>query len=369
MRVADRLARREETWRELDLLLRRMEFRRLGRRARPEEIVWVESEADAARRREQARAPGAADVIRLGELYRAACADLMLAEAYDLPRETVAYLHALVARGHSAVYRARGFRFRAWAHALFVTVPRRLRADPTLKLAALAFWGPFILCALLAMARPPFAEQIVGADQVAMMEEMYAQPPAQMERDDAVMAGFYIQHNTTIGLQCFAWGLLMGLGSLFILLTQGIQLGAIFGHMAITPQAGHFYTFVTAHGPFELTAIVLSGAAGLRMGYGLIDTKGQTRLASLRREAIQALPTVGAVVVLFFLAAFLEGFVSASALPYPFKAGIAVACAAMLAAYLLLGGRGGTTAEAPASTAREATNRPGGAYNPGRPLP
>ena len=86
-------------------------------------------------------------------------------------------------------------------------------------------------------------------------------------------------------------------------------------------------------------AIVFSGAAGLRLGYGLIDTQGQTRLASLHREARNALPTVGLAVVLFLLAAFLEGYVSASALPYSAKAAIALVCTCLLAAYLALGGR------------------------------
>ena len=104
-------------------------------------------------------------------------------------------------------------------------------------------------------------------------------------RSDTMMAGFYIQHNTTIGLQCFAWGLFFGLGSLYELLSNGMILGTVFGHMAVSPNARNFFTFVTAHGPFELTAIVFSGAAGLRLGSGLIDTQGQTRLASLRREA------------------------------------------------------------------------------------
>ena len=109
--------------------------------------------------------------------------------------------------------------------------------------------------------------------------------------------------------------------------------------MATSPSAGNFYEFVTAHGPFELTAIVLSGAAGLRLGWGLVETQGQTRLASLRREAANALPIVGAASVLFVLAAFLEGFVSASPLPYAAKAAIAIASAALLLCYLLLGGR------------------------------
>jgi uncharacterized membrane protein SpoIIM required for sporulation len=169
---------------------------------------------------------------------------------------------------------------------------------------------------------------------------MYAEPiGSTLGRDDALMAGFYIQHNASIGLQCYAWGLTFGLGTLSVLFDNAKVLGAAFGYMARTPYAGHFYTFVTAHGPFELTAIVFSGAAGLRLGWGLIDTRGQTRLASLRREAAGSLPTVGAAVFLFVLAAFLEGFVSGSALPYPYKAAIALVSAALLVAYLALGGR------------------------------
>jgi uncharacterized membrane protein SpoIIM required for sporulation len=242
------------------------------------------------------------------------------------------------------VYRAKGFRFSDWGATLFGTVPRRLRSDPALRLAALVFWGGFLLCALLAAGRSGFDEKVIGAPFIEMMDTMYAEPLDAARKDGAVrsdtlMAGFYIQHNTSIGLRCFAWGLFFGLGSLLELASEGMILGTVFGHMAASPSAANFFTFVTAHGPFELTAVVFSGAAGLRLGWGLIDTRGQTRLASLRREAANALPTVGAAIVLFVLAAFLEGFVSASSLPYPVKAGIAIASALLLAVYIGFGGR------------------------------
>jgi uncharacterized membrane protein SpoIIM required for sporulation len=319
LRVVERLAQREASWRELDALL---DLLARGGRGRV--------------RAEQ--------VFRLGALYRAACADLMLAESHHLPREAVAYLHALVGRAHNAIYRAKGFRFSDWGAALFGTVPRQLRRDPALRLAAVTFWGAFLLCALLAAGRADFAPRVAGEAFLDQLEAMYAEPigaarKGTAERNDAMMAGFYIQHNASIGLQCFAWGLLFGLGSLYELLSNGILLGTAFGHMARGPSAANFYTFVTAHGPFELTAIVFSGAAGLRLGAGLIDTQGQTRLASLRREAARALPVAGAAVILFVLAAFLEGFVSASGLPYSGKAAIALFTAALLVAYLALGGR------------------------------
>lgn len=343
MRVADRLARRESTWRELDELLRRLGPARLRRTSLPagDDVVWLDEDGrPIVQGARAAMGPGPADVIRLGELYRAACADLMLAEAYDLPRETVAYLHALVGRAHNALYRARGFKVRRWALELVGEVPRRLRAEPALRLAALLFWGTFLTCALLSAGRPGFARELVGEAAIEQVDQMYADlNRVREQRDDSLMTGFYIQHNASIGLQCYAWGITLGLGTLYVLLSNALILGAMFGHMATSPHAANFFTFVTAHGPFELTAIVFSGAAGLQLGRGLIVTRGQTRLASLRREARASLPTVGAAVFLFILAAFLEGYVSASALPYPVKAGIALVSATLLVVYLALGGR------------------------------
>ena len=320
MRVVDRLADREEDWKELQLRLARLERGRVGQLT-----------------------PG--DVLRLGELYRSSCADLMLAEAHDLPRDAVSYLHSLVGRAHNAVYRARGFRLAEWGRVIFEEVPARLRADPMLRVSAMTFWGLFLICAFVAAARPGYAAKIHGDRAIEAMEEAFDRAfdakggRGDLGRDDSLMAGFYIAHNAGIGLSCYAWGLLFGIGSLWTLASNAIILGSAFGHMATTPQAGHFFTFVTAHGPFELTAIVFAGAAGLRLGSGLVFAGRRSRMASLRVEAANSLPIAGVSVILFVLAAFLEGFVSASPLPYWSKAGFAIVSASVLAVYLVAPGR------------------------------
>ena len=167
---------------------------------------------------------------------------------------------------------------------------------------------------------------------------MYSKPPSSFG-DDAqrsTMTGFYVLNNAGIGLRAFAGGILGGVGSLLILGSNALTLGAIFGHMFTSPQRANFVEFVTAHGPFELTAVVLSAAAGLRLGWALLDTRGWSRLESLRRTAPEALSTAGLATVLFILAAFIEGFVSPSTLPYRTKAAVAVGTAAILVVYLLL---------------------------------
>src|SRR5690606_20677456 len=98
----------------------------------------------------------------------------------------------------------------------------------------------------------------------------------------------------------------------------------------------NFFQFVTAHGPFELTAIALSAGAGLRMGLGLFSTGGLRRIDSLRRSALQAVPIMSAAVVLFFLAAFTEGFVSPSPLPYVVKAAWAIMSSGLMMFYFVV---------------------------------
>jgi uncharacterized membrane protein SpoIIM required for sporulation len=94
--------------------------------------------------------------------------------------------------------------------------------------------------------------------------------------------------------------------------------------------------FVTAHGTFELTAIALAAAAGLRIGSGWLITGGMTRLASLRLQALRAVPIMGASGVLFILAAFTEGLISPSGLPYLVKALFGMFASTLLMFYFII---------------------------------
>src|SRR6187551_1860905 len=86
-----------------------------------------------------------ADVSRFGALYRAACADLALAYAYQLPQNTVQYLHRLVGRAHNQLYRSRKFEVKKWAEMLLFDVPQTIFRDRCVQIMFCVFWGLFIL--------------------------------------------------------------------------------------------------------------------------------------------------------------------------------------------------------------------------------
>jgi len=312
MQAAELLEQRREQWSTLEMLCRRME-RGSRRRLQPETLNQFAS------------------------LYRSACSDLALADAYHLPPGTVDYLHQLVGRAHNQLYRSSGFRLGTWWRELMFEVPQRLFADNALRLAFVVFWGTMFVAGWLAYSSADFRQQVLGEDFMTMLEQMHADSATGRSANDAAsMTGFYIRNNTGIGLQCFAGGLLFGVGGLVTMLFNAIWLGAAFGYMATVGGDTDFFEFVTAHGPFELNAIVLSAAAGMRLGFSLVDTGGRSRSDSLRRAAREAVPTMAAAAILFIAAGFIEAWISPSTAPYWFKALVAVASASMLLIYFVL---------------------------------
>lgn len=313
----------------------------LARRQR----VWAETE-DALKTRTHGSGArsinGDPPAARFATLYRSACADLALADAYHLPESTVGYLHHLVARAHLRFYRRLRISWRRLSHQILVEVPGRLYGDGCLRTALLSFYGTFLLSALYGWASPEAAQSYLSEGMVDDLKEMYAEPPNRRTAEQGgVMYGFYVNNNVGITLACFASGIFAGIGSLLWLAANGVFLGFCFGYMTTVDASTklHFFEFVTAHGPFELTGIALGGAAGLRLGLGLVRTRGLPRLASLMRSARESVPIIAVAAVLVATAAPIEAFVSPSGLPWAAKGVVALLCAAVLVFYLVVLGR------------------------------
>ena len=189
----------------------------------------------------------------------------------------------------------------------------------------------FILVALLVFALPGLAAgtwayfeddaiySLIDARQVSQIERMY-DPEARVlgrEREadtDIYMFGFYIKNNISIAFRCFAGGMLLGIGTLLVLFFNGMFIGGIAGHLTRLDYVDTFYPFVVGHGSFELTAIVFSGAAGLRLGYALVNPGPFSRLDALRLAGRDVVPMIYGIVLMLIIAAFLEAFWSSSTL-------------------------------------------------------
>lgn len=315
MKVSELLEKRRQNWQELETLCNQVASR--GKRNL-----------------------GATAVSRFAALYRSACADLALADAYQLPPNTVHYLHRLVGRAHNQLYRSRIFNFAQWGRMLFLDAPRKIFGDGCVIFAFCFFWGIFLLSAVFAYSEglwPGYAEKMLRPEGIQQLESSFENPMnGRNFETNFAMAAFYIQHNTGIGLQCFAYSLLI-IPGMCVTMFNSAYLGAAFGYMfrPDVDSGANFRNFVTAHGPFELTAIALSYGAGLRLGMSWLITKGLTRLGSLRQTATETMPIMGAAMGMFFMAAGIEAFVSPSGLWWEVKATVAILSTAVLLFYFV----------------------------------
>jgi uncharacterized membrane protein SpoIIM required for sporulation len=286
----------------------------------------------------------AEEISRIFGLYREVCTDLVRAKRMGAPPATVAYLDALVSRGHSQLYSGGGSRFLRFGHLVRKAFPRALRENGRMFLIAnVLFWLPFAVALWRSIESEAFSARVLPIEMLEQMAQAYEGElhEGRTAGSNAAMAGFYVFNNVGIAFRCFATGILFGLGSAFFLVYNGAVTGAIVGHVIRVGGGPNILTFVCGHAPLELAAIVISGAAGLQMGQALVVTNGRTRLGSLWACREKILVQILGAALMLLAAAAIEGFWSPSPAPAKLKWAMGSLLLLLVVIYLGLAGRRG----------------------------
>jgi len=280
------------------------------------------------------------EVSEFSELFRALCYDLAQVRSRDWSSSLERYLNDLVVRGHGAFYGGRP-RPRGQALRFFSTgFPRRLRENHVFFWVSLALFAvPLLVSWVVVAMEPSLAHRVLPGTALYSMEEMYSRDFGEVERQDAAMAGFYVRHNTSIAFQCFALGFFLGIGTIYVLLSNGIQLGTVSGYVIAQGHGERFLGFVCGHSSFELTAIVVAGAGGLILGHAILAPGSLTRAEALKERGRVAVELALGAAAMLFVAAMIEGFWSAQPLPLGIKSVTAAILWIVVIAYLALAGR------------------------------
>lgn len=253
-------------------------------------------------------------------------------------------LNRLVLRAYQQFYRT--LPGRADALLAFITAgfPRLVRREAILfGVCALLFYLPLFGMGWSVYAAPELVYSLLNHEQVAELEAMYRPESHAAGRgadSDVLMLGYYIANNIGIAFRTFAAGIVAGIGTVFILLMNGVYIGAVAGYLTAQGHGGTFYPFVAGHSAFELTGIVLAGVAGLKLGLALLAPGRLSRPAALRRAAAISVRLLYGVAGLLLLAAAIEAFWSSSHhLPAAVRYGCGGAGWLLLTVYLLGAGR------------------------------
>ncbi len=284
------------------------------------------------------------------ENYRLLCHHLSLARSRHYSPLLVERLEQMVIRSHQLFYKRKTHLLSTVLRYFTFDFARSVRSEwRWVLLSAILFFGSFIGMIVSLQFYPDMVYTVISAEQLADMETMYDPTVDKIGRNrdsatDFQMFGYYIFNNTGIGLKTFASGLVFGIGSVITLLFNGLVIGGVAGHLTYIGYSSTFWPFVSGHSAMELGAIVLSGAAGFKLGFSIISPGRKSRLRSLRDSAREAVFMMYGVATMFIVAAFIEAYWSSiSTMPAMIKYSVGIGLWVLLLIYFVFVGRSRAT--------------------------
>ena len=215
--------------------------------------------------------------------------------------------------------------------------------------AALWYVRPFVAAAALLMFVPAAVVAVhlssdrAALDAIASPAERVAFRQAGTEyysaQPSAQFASQVFTNNVRVALLAFSAGIVVCLFSALVLAANGINLGQF---VAIFVDAGRgleLFGLLVPHGVIELSAVVVAGGAGLRLGWTVIDPGDRRRGAALAEEGRRAVALVMGAAAMLLVAGIIEGFVTGSALPTAIRISLGAAVGAAFWLYAWSFGR------------------------------
>jgi uncharacterized membrane protein SpoIIM required for sporulation len=279
------------------------------------------------------------ELREFGLLYRQVAADLSAVRSDRASGTLEEYLNRLLSRAHNRIYSGRkaGFasvaRFMAWE---YPRIFRRL--FPFVLTSTLIFLAGAALGTLLTLARPEFMRLLLGPAMLETIDhhQMWTHSILSMKPQASTAI---LTNNIGVSFMAFAGGIAGGLGTLYFMFFNGLEMGVVSTACARAHMALDLFSFVAAHGALELPSIFIAGGAGLRLGAGLLFPGMLSRKDSLALAAKDAIRLLAGVVPLLFVAGMLEAFLSPSGAPVGLKFAVGAVLLTGLGLWLAEGGR------------------------------
>jgi uncharacterized membrane protein SpoIIM required for sporulation len=274
------------------------------------------------------------EIQELALLYRQAASDLSRVREEPTGAELARYLNQLLGRAHNLIYMGRRARSKGILHFYLYEFPEIFRRTfPAILAAFLIFVAGTLIGLLLSMGNPAFPRYLLGGKMIETIEhhQMWTQSIVTIK---PLASSAIMTNNLTVCFTTFALGVTAGLGTVWMLLLNGLLFGVVNVACWRAGLLFSLWSFVAPHGVLELPAIFIAGGAGLTIGRGVLFPGELPRRVSLARAGALAVRTVLGTIPLLLVAGTMEGFVSPSSLPAPVKFLASATLGAMLVLYL-----------------------------------
>jgi uncharacterized membrane protein SpoIIM required for sporulation len=285
--------------------------------------------------RSGARALTHTELQELALLYRQTASDLATIREDASSRSLAHYLNQLLGRTHNLIYMGRRSNPVGIIKFYRQTFPQIFHETLPYTITATAiFFATAAAGLMVALVDPGFPRYVLGPDMIDTIEkqQMWTHSIVTVK---PLESSHIMTNNLSVSLTTFALGMTGGLGTVLMLVFNGLLFGVISGACWRAGMIGQLMSFVAPHGVIELPAIFIAGGAGLMLAKGLLFPGTLPRRASLAFEGGRAVRLVLGIIPMLIVAGTIEGFVSPTDLAPRWKYALAAGMSALLLLYLM----------------------------------
>uniref|UniRef100_UPI00404B5C1A stage II sporulation protein M n=1 Tax=Flavobacterium sp. TaxID=239 RepID=UPI00404B5C1A len=250
----------------------------------------------------------------LSDLYIEITDHLSYAKTFYPKSNTEIFLNALAAQAHRQIYKTKRESKNRIVSFWKIEFPTMFyKHQRELLIAFLIFLFFAAVGAFSSANEGDFVRAILGDGYVNMtLDNIENNDPMKVYKEMGefnMFLGITI-NNIKVALMAFIYGILLGIGTLFILMQNGLMLGS-FQYFFFEKGLGwESVRTIWIHGTIEISVIIIAGCAGLVLANGLLFPGTYTRLESFKRGVLNGLKIVVSTIPFFVIAGFLEGFVT-----------------------------------------------------------
>jgi len=252
-------------------------------------------------------------------LYRQVASDLSTLRQDSTARAYAELVNQLLARAHNIIYSSRRKGFRRIFDFLLDGYPAVVQRHFRYVMVSLVIMlAGGTMGTVLTLARPQFMRHMLGPEMVDTIEhhKMWTESIVGIEPE---ASGRIMTNNLSVCFMAFAGGIAFGILPIWSMFFNGLLLGVVGVACQQHGLALSLWSFVAPHGSLELPSIILAGAAGLRLGRGVVFPGLYRWRDSIALAGVESTRMVAGIIPLLIIAGTLEGFFSPSAVPVTLK--------------------------------------------------
>ena len=271
------------------------------------------------------------DVNRFLHLFRLSSHDLAYSRTHYPKSSVVAYLNSLISDCHSYVYAVK--KISPWTPLKYIAYgfPKLLKQYKWYVLCSFGIFAfGMVLSLLFTLHNGNNASMFLPQN---IIDSAKSGKSGGGQWNNPLMSSYIMVNNISISLKAFVLGITLGLGTIYVLFSNGAVLGSLTGLIYLYGNPKNYWSLILPHGIMELTAVFISGAAGLLIAKSMLLPGEYSRRHSLIIGAKKAVSLVFGIIFMLIIAGIIEGFFTPSSISAEGKLIFAAITAVILTIY------------------------------------